>query len=410
MHPGSQRAILVLCTDPGIPVFGRKGSATHLRELARAFTRLGYRVCVATAGPVETIPPECPFEVLPLPSFAGGPGGRWLGFDGRLVLGSWAARRALVKTIVQKRPVFIYERWSLYGTAGAALARQFRLPRILEVNTLLSREARTRLHFPRWAERVERRVLRQAPMITAISPVMRDILVREIGVEPKRILVSPMGIDPARFHPDVSGLEHRRRVLPDASGEPPALLGYIGSFNSYHRPEWLLDLAAGLRERGMTARVVVIGGVPQKVERHRAEARRRGIEDLLIYLGALDHAELPGWLLALDLMVVPGAAAHSSPTKIVEAAACGVPQVIPDYPPIRSLVGDLGEDVFFAPEDREGFITRVERTLRTLEPARETARRWAPEFARRHDWKCRAREILEAVGERPFGGADEKTE
>lgn len=399
MHPGSERPILVVCTDPGIPVFGRKGSATHLRELARAFTRLGYPVWVATSGPVESAASDCPFRVLPLPSFAEGGVGRWLGFDGRRMVGSLAARRALKKTIRHTRPLFIYERWSLYGAAGEALARRFRLPRVLEVNTLLSREARARLHFPRWAGRVERRVLLAAPRITAISPAMKDILVREIGVAPERILISPMGIDPLRFHPGVSGVARRRRVLGDCSAKTPFLLGYIGSFNSYHRPDWLLDLAAGLRDRGVAIRLVVIGGTPQKVERHRAEARRRGLDDVFVYLGALDHSELPEWLSALDLMVVPGAAAHSSPTKIVEAAACGVPQVIPDYPPIRFLVGELGEEVFFAPEDREGFVSRVEWTLGGLASAREKALRLAPAFAARHDWRRRAADILEAARE-----------
>jgi glycosyltransferase involved in cell wall biosynthesis len=387
-----RRPLLYVCTDPGIPLFGRKGSSTHVRELARAFAELGEDVWLAVSGPTGVPPPGFPCRLIPLPA-PGGWIGRRLGFDLRLWLGARRAASALQSALREATPWAVYERHSLYGTCGRRLAARLALPRVLEVNALLAEEARTRLHFPRLAAALEAASLRSAPRIAAISITMKHRLETELGIPPERIFVSPMGIDPARFHPEVQGIDLRSRLR--LSNGP--LIGYVGSFNHYHRPGWLLDLAQALQTRGMAGSLVVIGGASEKVERHRDQARRRGLADRIAYVGEVAHDQLPEWLASLDLAVVPGAAPHSSPTKIVEAAALALPQILPDYPPVRYLVGDLGDEAFFPPENQEEFIERTIGALDRLERLRPKAQSLAPEMAEGHAWTARAAEILAAL-------------
>lgn len=395
----------MLCTDPGVPVFGRKGSSTHFRELARALAALGERVVVATTAPAETDPPppgRVPFSLIRLPTLQGRLA-RWVGSDMRMLFSVRAARRHLESTLRHDTFWAIHERSSLYGTAGTSLARRFHLPRTLEVNALLAEEMVTRLHFPAWAARVERRVLRRAPAIAAISETMRQRLAAEFTIPADRIFLSPMGIDPVRFHPDVAAVDAFARLGLAADGgagqcgERPALIGYVGSFNHYHRPGWLFDLMQGLRERHVAARCVVIGGAALKVDRKRQEARERNLGDVMHFLGPLPHDELPGWMAAMDVLVVPGAAPHSSPTKIVESAAVGVPVVMPDYPSTRYLAGLLGDTSFFPPEDKEQFVQRVATILADPDSHRAHARSLAPQLADAFSWRRRAEDILHAL-------------
>src|SRR5260370_34682366 len=61
--------LLYLSSDPGIPVLGHKGASVHVRELARALSRLGVDVAVAsprTEPAGDTL--EAIVEVLPLPA------------------------------------------------------------------------------------------------------------------------------------------------------------------------------------------------------------------------------------------------------------------------------------------------------------------------------------------------------
>ncbi|GEM_PF-1863635 len=419
--PGERPPFLYVCADPGISLFGSKGSSTHVREMARALAALGERVVVASAGALDSeaksdnlaqtgksapLAPcraeACGFEILHM-------GGertaarqwmdRRMGMDLRLAYGAWRARRQLDAWIRAHRPWAVYERLALYGAPGLDLALRRGFPCALEANAFLSEESRSRLHFPRLAARIERRTLRRAPAIAAISIVMKQWIAERCGVDPARILVSPMGIDPSRFHPDASPDAARRRMGELGIAAPPSgfLLGYVGSFNWYHRPEWLLDLAEGLRKRAIPFVLLVIGGDAAKVERQREEAGRRGIADSMRFLGQVEHDALPSWFAAMDLAVVPGAAPQSSPTKIVEAAAVGVPQIMPDLPAVRYLAGRLGGDFFFPSEQIEALIEATVRALGALEDRKRRAREHAAEFVREHSWQSRAAEILDAL-------------
>src|SRR5882724_11548835 len=66
--------ILYLCSDPGIPVLGRKGAAVHVREMVSALGRAGHKVLLA-AQILNKSPWEAPAElncaVLQVPA---GPG------------------------------------------------------------------------------------------------------------------------------------------------------------------------------------------------------------------------------------------------------------------------------------------------------------------------------------------------
>jgi len=364
--------------------------------MARAMAETGRPVWVAVSGPVVRVPEDFPCRVISLPA-PRGRGWRWLGFDGRQWLGARLARHWLGHLLEKRKPAYLYERYSLYGTAGEYLAKHWHVPRVLEVNALLSEESSTRLHFPTRARAVERRVMSEAPALAAISAVMKSRLEAVIGPAPERIFVSPMGIDPRKFHPHAEPAA-TEGLFPALAGQARRfLVGYIGSFNHYHRPAWLLDLAEALRSREIPAGIVVIGGPAAKVERHRDRARRRGLEGRLRYLGEVDHDRLPGWLASFDLAVVPGASEQSSPTKIVEAGAVGVPQVMPDTPPIRHLAPGLGPQAFFPPGDLGAFTGRVVDSLRCLDDRLREARAEAPRFAAEHSWACRAREALDRL-------------
>jgi glycosyltransferase involved in cell wall biosynthesis len=72
--------------------------------------------------------------------------------------------------------------------------------------------------------------------------------------------------------------------------------------------------------------------------------------------GRVAHDEVPGLLAAMDMAVLPSAGDYTSPVKLFEFMACGVPPVAPDFEPIREVLvegetgwmfkaGDLGAAV-----------------------------------------------------------------
>src|SRR4029077_7872 len=99
-------------------------------------------------------------------------------------------------------PDVVYERYSLFGTGGAHLARDLAVPLLLEVNApLAARAGRYRsLERVESALRVERTLLRSADRVLAVSSGVARWLDR-IGVDEQRVSVVPNGVDPDRFRP-----------------------------------------------------------------------------------------------------------------------------------------------------------------------------------------------------------------
>ncbi|MEQ8819228.1 MAG: glycosyltransferase family 4 protein [Sumerlaeia bacterium] len=328
--------ILTICGDHGVPVFGRKGASTHLREMIAALRRAGHDVALAAADLSGDRREDEDFRTFKLPR----PTAKILGFDGRYIIADRFSDSVLREAAARFRPDAIYERSALYFQAGARMARAWKLPRILEVNTLLAEEMSTRLKFPRLAAKTEDRLLREAPGIAAISGVMARRLTEEKGVAADRIKVLTMAVDPQRFQN-----RGRRGVLRAKLGvefDTP-LIGYIGSMNHYHQPARFLELAQGAREAERPAMFAMVGGSGAKVERYREEAAAFTGATRFHVEGPVPQEDLRDWIEALDLVVIPGAAPQSTPTKIFEVAAIGTPMLLPETEPIRELCAGAAE-------------------------------------------------------------------
>ncbi len=325
--------ILYICGDQGIPAFGRKGASTHLREMIAALRQQGHEISLASADIAGDRRPEEDFPVVKLPK----PKSRLLGLDGRYLTANHLAKSILKKAIEEIQPDGIYERSALYFNAGGQLAKKFGIPRILEVNALLSLEQKTRLHFPKLAWKYELDLLRKSQATAAISGYMARRLA-DFGCAPWRIRQFPMAVDPHRFRPPPDP-EHRRQELDWSQDD--IVLGYVGSMNSYHRPNWFMDLAEKiLRRKQKGIRFLIVGGVAYKVQRHRSRLLKWVEEGLVHFTGSVPQSEMSSWLAAMNVVLVPGAAPQSTPTKIFEAAAVGRPVILPATEPIRELCGD----------------------------------------------------------------------
>src|SRR5262245_17196398 len=141
--------IAYLTSDFGVPVLGTKGASVHVRRLAGALAARGHELLVLTPtrGSGSTEPFPCPLEELPLsgslallhaePQQEALAAGNRLAKDLRNVLYSvWLEARAapLLQRFV---PDVLYERYTLFNTAGVELARRLGVPHLLEVNAPL---------------------------------------------------------------------------------------------------------------------------------------------------------------------------------------------------------------------------------------------------------------------------------
>jgi len=383
--------ILTICGDRGIPAFGRKGASTHLREMIGGLRAGGHEVILAAANLEGDRRPDEDFPTVTWDL----PTSRLIGNDGRAILSSSRSRRLLRTTIREHRPDVIYERLALYYTAGAEIADQTGLPRLLEVNALLSEEQATRVHLPGIAARVERRVLMGATGIAAISETMRERLI-EIGVPADRIRVFSMAVNPARFQPTGAGRALREKI---GLGSDDIVLGFVGSMNHYHKPKLFRKLLKRMLPENARLAGVLVGGSESKVDRLEDQLDAFVQAKRVHFEGTVPQEALAGWMEAMDLIIVPGAAPQSTPTKIFEAAALGRPLLLPATAPIQALCRGGAEALLFAEDSLDSLVEGVQRWLSDPRPVADALAVLRERVLRDHTWEGEARRLTAWFGE-----------
>ena len=194
--------ILYLCSDHGIDLTGLKGGSIHVRSFVRALAELGHEVTVVgtnvssaesfeglTGATVRRAPlAPCNRTLLraiktPNRFLGRGPG---RGRDVVRAFHNTEFFRVADKCAGRWWPSFIYERYSLWGTAGQRLARKYSIPLVLEVNSPLAYEEhkyREGSVFPSLARWAEQRIWRRADLLVAVSQAFHSHF-EKAGVAP----------------------------------------------------------------------------------------------------------------------------------------------------------------------------------------------------------------------------------
>ncbi len=378
--------ICYLCADYGIPILGRKGCSTHVRETCRSLREAGHDIFIVTPRRGNDVSEYRDQEIIEVPPLRS----RAIGSDLRYYLYNRRMVQALSRIIRERSPDVLYERYSLYSTAGMQMARRFDLPRILEVNSLLVEEQKHRIHFPRIALWVENRIVRSAPAVIVVSSPLRDAFIRR-GMDPARITIMPMAVDVRRFHPDVPPADLRSRF----QLEGKTIVGYVGTLTAWHGIELLFNVAERLKAENEAMVILIIGGDEQKVQEEREMVQARRLGDYLIFAGSVPYTEVPHYISAMDVAVIPGSLEWASPTKLFEYQAMGKPSVAPRLVPVQDVLTDGVEGLLFSPGDVGELTQCLLRLHRNPAERLEMGRRARRRVLERHAWEHNTRRILE---------------
>jgi glycosyltransferase involved in cell wall biosynthesis len=243
-----------------------------------------------------------------------------------------------------------------------------------------------------------------------------------LGLDPERCVLVPNGFDPEAFHPrHVDHTAHWRRHLvdeprgwapgeaagsvayseadlaafSDPEGETPVLL-YVGRFTEVKRLPLLIEAYAAAQP-GFVRRapLVIVGGFPGEWEgEHPLDAIRRTGARNVFLAGWHGHDELPAFLAASDVVVLPSVREQFGQV-LVEGMACGLPAIAVDAWGPADIVahGDTGWLV--EPDDRLSLANALVHAVNCPRERTLRGRRAAVEAAARYSWPALAREVAE---------------
>ncbi len=161
------------------------------------------------------------------------------------------------------------------------------------------------------------------------------------GIARERVSAVPMGVDMENVVRPLQG-----RPWPGWERQP--VIAYLGTLDRARRLDVLLDALQLVRREQPDARLLLIGGAPQQadVAQLLQAARERGLAEAVQVTGWLPAAQAWEYLLGAQAAVsyVPRGALYdvSSPTKLLEYLALGMPCVGNDIPDQAAVLAASG--------------------------------------------------------------------
>ena len=241
------------------------------------------------------------------------------------------------------------------GDAGTLLGKWLRVPVTITLRGTEVPLARDPLRRRRMTK-----ALGRASRIFSVSASLKRHA-ESLGAASERILVVGNGVDMAKFHRLPQQAARSRLGLPDGA---PVLVsvGALVERKGFHR---VMECLPALRQRFPGLRYLVVGGASPEGDWSavlRQRAAELGLQDCVMFLGAVAPDELKAVLSAADVFVL-ATRNEGWANVFLEAMACGLPVVTTDVGGNAEVVcrSDLGIVVPFG--DQPALCDALESAL-----------------------------------------------
>lgn len=244
---------------------------------------------------------------------------------------------------------------------GAALARWWRVPLVLELRDLWpdylvemgTLRSRT---LDRALLALDRRLLARATRVVTVTEPLREMLVAK-GLRADRIAVISNGVDPAEYYPSTEAPP--APVMQRSDGQ--FIVGYLGNFGAGQRLDVVLDAASLLAASSPGVRFVLAGDGTE-YPRIRKRAGQLRLHNL-VFLPPLPRDRTRAFYNACDACLVPLAPlpifSHALPTKLFEIMACGRPVLASAAGLVAGVLAESGAGLSAPPGDAVGLARLV---------------------------------------------------
>lgn len=350
--------VAYVCADPGVPVFGTKGSSVHVQEIVRAWRRAGADVTVYCVRAGNDRPADLAgLGVVERPPRKAEPAGRERAVEEAACFLADTARRDGCDVV--------YERYSLFSPALSVVAGALRVPAVLEVNAPLIEEQQRyrRLFDVDLAESMLRRNALAADAVACVSePVLRWVKQR---VPEARTVLAPNGVNTFRITARQDG--RRAGLLPGRRGQARFTVAFTGTLKPWHGvPDLLEAVALANADPTKTGQWAarIIGDGPGRPDLERLAAQL-GVD--AEFTGAVLPESVPRLLHECDAAAAPypqpepGQDHYFSPLKVYEYLAAGMPVIATSVGQIPSIIEQERTGLMVPAGDPAAFAAALNR-------------------------------------------------
>ncbi|WKB53911.1 glycosyltransferase family 4 protein [Eleftheria terrae] len=248
----------------------------------------------------------------------------------------------------------IYERYSLFLFVTVWIAKRRGLPIILEINDSAAVHRVRPLHLGGLAKRIEGWTLRNASGLVFVSGLFRDRVLQAHGrMAPAIVTPNAANIDKFSF---TEAQRNDTRAKYGLQGS--VVCGYLGAFVPWHAIDQFVYRIADRLATAPHLKLLLVGD-GATFDTVAKFVHDRGLDHQVILTGRVSHDEVPGLLAAMDLAVLPSAGDYTSPVKLFEFMACGIPPIAPDFSPIQEVLSEGRTGWMFKAGDLDAAVNAV---------------------------------------------------
>lgn len=236
-----------------------------------------------------------------------------------------------------------------------------------------------------------RSLVRRGVKIVGISKGVVDFY-KNLGAQEKNLLVAHDGVDIDQFDVSVFRKDARDKLALPLDKKLVLYTGHLYSWKGAH------ILAEAAKRFGDETQFIFVGGTDKDIEKFKESF---GSVMNIRILGRVPHSEIPIYLKSADLLVIPNSGKedisryYTSPLKLFEYMASGVPIIASDLPSIREILN--GENSYLFVSDKVDDLADKINEVFADDVHRNIKAENAKQDVKKYTWEKRAKKITDFV-------------
>ncbi|WP_457565845.1 glycosyltransferase [Caldithrix abyssi] len=217
----------------------------------------------------------------------------------------------------------------------------------------------------KWVQKI---MFSWSDQVLSVSALLADDLSRTLGVKREKILPILNGVDTEKFKPQPEKREFYRKKL--NVNADSIIIGTIGRPMKVKNHQLMIKALARLKKKNRSVKFIIIGDTPRYSLREELEklARELRVLEDVLFLGYRD--DIPGYLNAFDIFVLPSLSEGCS-NVIQEAMATGLPIVASRVGGNPELIEHEREGLLFTSNSLEELVTAIQYLIENPQRAKQ---------------------------------------
>jgi len=267
------------------------------------------------------------------------------------------------------------------GYAAVKLGQQLNVPVVITAHGYDVYELPFRSE--KWLEKVKYSLDNSNHIIT-VSRSNYKILTEKLGVRKEKITIIPNGFD-SKIFKEIPQQQARKELSIHSNRK---VLLTVGNLIEIKGHKYLIRALKRVVEVEKDILLVIVGSGPLE-ESLKKLVRKLNLQNNVWLVGAKPHSEIPIWMNAADLFVLPSLS-EGNPTVMFEALGVGLPFMGTAVGGVPEIITSEDYGLLCPPADPECL---AEKILMALE--KEWDRERIREYAKRFTWENIAKEIID---------------